>query len=180
MLSFYINLLDDDNDKSKFEEYYGLYRQDMYRIAYSILHNCEDSEDAVHEAFVRIAKNFSKISQIKSSKVLSYFVIIVRNISIDMIRSKKRRNTVSIDDENIVVPSIDDVAEQMDYTHLLDILKALPPIHREVLLLCARGHKTAEIAEILGISYKAASQRINRARALFHEQITEDNNERHE
>lgn len=180
MLSFYMSLLNNDYDRGKFEEYYSLYRQDMYRIAYSILHNYEDAEDAVHEAFIRIANNFTKISQIGSSKVLSYFVIIVRNISIDMIRSKKRRSTISIDDETVVVPSIDNIAEQMDYTQLLEMLRALPPIHREVLLLCARGHKTNEIAELLGISYKAASQRINRARTLFRKQIMEDNNEQHE
>ena len=46
MLSFYMSLLNNDYDRGKFEEYYSLYRQDMYRIAYSILHNYEDAEDA--------------------------------------------------------------------------------------------------------------------------------------
>ena len=33
-----MSLLNNDYDRGKFEEYYSLYRQDMYRIAYSILH----------------------------------------------------------------------------------------------------------------------------------------------
>lgn len=179
MLSFYTALLNNSEDRNKFEEYYILYRQDMYRIAYSILHNCQDAEDAVHEAFIRIANNFMKISQIEREKVLSYFVIIVRNVSVDIIRSTKRKNTVSVDDDAAFEVSIDDITEQISYIQLLDVLKSLPTMHRDILLLYAKGYKTAEIAEFLGISYKAASQRICRARALLLKRITEGNNEQY-
>lgn len=60
MLSFYLSMLEADEDKNKFEELYMKYRDDMYNIAFSILHNCEDAEDAVHDTFVSIANNFEK------------------------------------------------------------------------------------------------------------------------
>ena len=37
MLGFYLSLIDRDDDKNKFEQLYLTYRQDMYKIAYSIL-----------------------------------------------------------------------------------------------------------------------------------------------
>jgi hypothetical protein len=46
MLFFYYTLLDTDDDKDQFSELYLKHRQDMYAVAYSILHNREDAEDA--------------------------------------------------------------------------------------------------------------------------------------
>ena len=62
LLSIYLSLIDDDDDKDRFEELYKKYRIGMYKIAFSILHNNEDAEDAVHEAFLCIANKFQKIS----------------------------------------------------------------------------------------------------------------------
>ena len=53
MLGFYLSLIDSDDDKNKFEQLYLTYRQDMYKIAYSILKNNADAEDAVHQAFLQ-------------------------------------------------------------------------------------------------------------------------------
>ena len=39
MLGFYLTLIDDDDGKSIFEELDIKYKQDMYSVAYSILHN---------------------------------------------------------------------------------------------------------------------------------------------
>lgn len=36
------------------------YRGLMYHVAYEILHNEQDAEDAVHHAFVKIAENIKK------------------------------------------------------------------------------------------------------------------------
>lgn len=54
MLYIYLSALDTDEEKDYFEELYLQYRHKMYGIAYSILHNEQDSEDAVHQAFLKI------------------------------------------------------------------------------------------------------------------------------
>ena len=48
-------ILETDADKSLFEELYKKYKARMYKYAYSILHNKEDAEDVVHQAFLTIA-----------------------------------------------------------------------------------------------------------------------------
>ena len=58
----YLQMIETPAQKSKFEQLYLQYRQLMYAIAFSILHNELDAEDAVHQAFVAIIKNISKIS----------------------------------------------------------------------------------------------------------------------
>lgn len=48
MLGFYLALLDTAEDKSRFEELYLTYRQDMYKTAFAILRSPQSAEDAVH------------------------------------------------------------------------------------------------------------------------------------
>ena len=56
----YLQMIETPDDRSKFEIIYLEYRDYMYRVAFAILHNVEDAEDAVHYAFVKIAENIKK------------------------------------------------------------------------------------------------------------------------
>ena len=52
-------------DSEKLEQLYGLYEKKMYAVAYSILHNEWQAEDAVQDAFVRLFKNIRKIKNLE-------------------------------------------------------------------------------------------------------------------
>mgnify|MGYP000590374628 CR=1 FL=1 len=52
--------------KEKLHQLYALYDQPLYRIAYAILHQTEQAEDAVSDAFLKI------IAVQASGKVSSY------------------------------------------------------------------------------------------------------------
>ncbi len=58
----YLTLLDTQEEKSKFELIYINYRQLMFYIAKNILEDDFLSEDAVHDAFINIAKSLGNIS----------------------------------------------------------------------------------------------------------------------
>lgn len=49
----YLQMIESEADKSKFEQLYLKYRSLMLRVAMRILHNEQDAEDAVHQAFCR-------------------------------------------------------------------------------------------------------------------------------
>ncbi|NCC06606.1 MAG: hypothetical protein EOM30_00855 [Clostridia bacterium] len=59
----YLSLIDTPNEKSKFERVYYAYRHTMKSVAFNILKDDKLAEDALQEAFIRIAKNFTKINQ---------------------------------------------------------------------------------------------------------------------
>lgn len=61
MLQLYLQLLDTEEEKQGFELLYETYRKLMHWVANNILHDEKLAEDAVHEAFLRIIKNFHKI-----------------------------------------------------------------------------------------------------------------------
>lgn len=77
----YLQMLETPEEKSKFEQLYLEYKGLMFHVAYEILHNEQDAEDAVHQAFVKIAENIKKIddptTQHKSGSVLYHLTILV-------------------------------------------------------------------------------------------------------
>ena len=61
MVQLFLALIDDEQDQVRFEEAYHKYKVLMHFIAKEILHDDHRAEDAVQEAFIRIAKNFHKV-----------------------------------------------------------------------------------------------------------------------
>ncbi len=61
MLVYYLQMMDTPEEKIRFEQIYLNYRGLMYRVAEGVLHNCQDAEDAVYNAFLRIIKQFNKL-----------------------------------------------------------------------------------------------------------------------
>ena len=53
----YFQMIESDEDKSKFEQLYIMYKGLMFHVAMKILKNEFDAEDAVHQAF--LSKNQS-------------------------------------------------------------------------------------------------------------------------
>ena len=54
----YLNVIDGNQNQNKFENVYNKNKNLMFHIAYSILNNEADAEDAVHTSFMRLAENF--------------------------------------------------------------------------------------------------------------------------
>ncbi len=157
----------DISPNTRFEKLYRLYCSDMYRAAYSILHNHQDTEDAVQEAFVRIERNLDKISDIDSPRTRAFSVIVARNISINMARRLNREITSELT-EDIAAPS--DSAEELVLSklgeeQLCSALRQLPDKYYDILFLTAcESYSLKEAAQLLGISYDNAKSRALRAR----------------
>ena len=100
MLSLYLSMVDTDEQKSFVENVYLKYEQDMYKVALGILHNKQDAEDAVHDAFIQIVRNVDKIIQVDRPKLRGFLVIIIRNCSINIYRKRKKDAHFDIDDED--------------------------------------------------------------------------------
>ena len=56
------------SDSEKLERLYELYEQKMYAVAFSILRNEWQAEDAVQDAFVRLLKNIRKLRDLEDEK----------------------------------------------------------------------------------------------------------------
>ncbi len=157
----YLQLIETEEDRSKFETIYLSYRDLMYHAAFGILRNVEDAEDAVHHAFVKIAEHMEKVGEADSPKTKGYVMTIVKNSAIDSYRRKQAYPSVEYSDATagVEVPYDGDNA-------LARCILRLPPRQRDLIILkYHHGYDLREIAAMLDISYRNALQIDQRAKA---------------
>ena len=146
----YLMMIDSLEDQSKFERVYLEYKGLMYHVAYKILNNEQDAEDAVHNAFLKIAEYIERIGDPVCPKTQNYVVTIVENKAIDI----------------TFIDEISGIEVDVNEDHGLEscILK-LPPRYRQVIFLkYYHGFSCKEIAKQLGISEANAIKLDQRAK----------------
>lgn len=161
--------------KKKFlERLYKANKQLMYKTAYSVLHNPEQAEDVVQEAFLRVIKNFSKFSSFSSNENTSYLVIIVRGISLNMLNAEKR-TTELFDD----LPAADNIEEAVEvdiaYEQIVrNIDKLTPALKNIATLLWVKNFSEGEIAELLDMNINTVRSSVSRARKQLKQIVEEE------
>ena len=163
----YLQMIESEEDKSKFVTIYNKYRFLMFSVANAKLQNPYDAEDAVHEAFIAIINNLDKIKKVDCPETRSFIVIITENKAIDIIRSRKH-----ISDEELV-DSIAGIDIPLPGDNgLADAMAKLPARYREVLLLrYDNGYSAKEIAKMLNLSDGATQKLIWRAKQALKKQL---------
>lgn len=180
MLSFYLSLLTDESNKIKFEQFYLQYRHTMLWIAEEILDDHELAEDAVHEAFLRVLDHIQNIFPEKCNKTRSYFVIIVRNIALDMLRKRKQLDEANIDDQlNIPADELSDpemsVRRRENVEQIMKALKRMNQTYTDILTLhFVHECSSQEIAQILNLSPENVRTRLHRGRKQLLSLLKED------
>lgn len=167
MFMLYFSLIDDDSEEQKFEDVYFKYRNLMYYVAYNILKDRQDAEDAVQTAFIRIANNIKQINEKNRHKTKAFVVIVTERIAINMYNKQKRTNHVPYDDVSYNISNEetleDMVIDNMHYNEVLSRIAKLPIKYSEALTLKYVYELSGkEIAEIVNISHGAVRKRIQR------------------
>ena len=159
----YLQLIETDEDRSKFEIIYLEYRNLMFFVANRILENVPDAEDAVHQSFLKLIGILDKVEDPYSPKTKSLMAVIAERTAIDMLRKNKRHPTVPIDDLDADVAfHTEDLLNRLD---LVSSFAALPPRYRELLLLkyyC--GLSTDDIGQMLSMSESNVNKTTQRAK----------------
>lgn len=171
----YLAVLDDEVDRREFETLYQEYRQTMFYAANRILRDEYLAEDAVHNAFMKVAQNFKKISGQNSHKQKAFLVITVEHIAIDFYRKRRRENWASWEEWEGYE---EDVYPAENESNLTKAILKLPIAYNTVLQLkYIYGYTDTEIASYLDITLDNVRQRISRAKRKLKE-ILEKEGER--
>jgi RNA polymerase sigma-70 factor (ECF subfamily) len=148
------------------------YATTLYRVAFSVLRNQSDAEDAVQEAFLRVLRHRETLGEIRDHRV--WLIRIVWNIVLDRKRrAKTRPETDDITEVARVLPANGLTAEQrataaQHHAHVLACVEKLPAREREVMLLSAFEElSSVEIAAVLDVTESSVRSRLFRARNLL-------------
>src|ERR1017187_6740759 len=144
----------------------------LYRVAFSVLRNTADAEDAVQETFLRVLRHRDSLHEVRDQRV--WLIRIVWNVVLDRKRrSKTRPETDDVADLARVLPAEGLSAEErasaaQHHAQVLACVDKLPAKEREVLMLSAFEELTSvEIASVLGITESSVRSRLFRARNLM-------------
>lgn len=150
------------------------YATTLYRVAFSVLRNQSDAEDAVQEAYLRVLRHRETLGEIRDHRV--WLIRIVWNIVLDRKRrSKTRPETDDIADLSRVLPAdgltAEDRAAALQYhARVLACVERLPEREREVIMLSAFEElSSVEIAAVLRVTESSVRSRLFRARNLLAE-----------
>ena len=176
-----------DGDINAYELLVKEYEKNVYNLALRMVGNSEDAADMSQEAFI---KAYNSLTSFRGDSRFSVWLYrIVSNVCLDYLRSRGRRQTVSLSTENDDGEDVEiDIADETQSPErLLDRrltrdavrrgLAALPPEHRQILLLREiQGLSYDEIADALGIEAGTVKSRIFRARKKLCAFLIKDGN----
>lgn len=173
----YLMSIDSQENKSKFEFIYDQYKYLMIRVARDILKNDDEAEDAVHDAFMKIANNMEKIGEVDSIKTKNFVILTTKHTAIDIYRKKLliHNNEMSVDGlENPDILVSEDVVHMNEENRTIYIINQMPDIYKEIFILkYVNEYTNLEIAEILNISETTIRKRISRGKDIIAKTLNE-------
>jgi RNA polymerase sigma-70 factor, ECF subfamily len=143
-----------------------------YRVAYGVLRNAADAEDAAQESLLRAYRRFERLRD--PQRFRGWLVRLTFRIALDRVRSSKRREQrESVWAGPLAAPSTEELAASREFQgHFNRALDDLPDKLRLVLLLCAmEGHTLEEVASMLGVPLGTVKSRLFVARKKLAEKL---------
>ena len=166
----YLAMIDSPEGRHKFEFIYNRYKNLMFYTASKILGDTRDSEDTVHDAFLKIIEIIDDITDVECPQTKSLIVTITENKAIDLYRKRQKRKTTPFEEEYLGVPDRSDLESIEDREFLAKAIASLPGKYREGLFL-KYSHGYSIDALILSMSKENVKKTIQRARKKLEQSL---------
>jgi len=172
-----------NGDVAAFEQLVKRYDRRLFRVALSVTHNREDSQDAVQEAFLKAYQHLGDFRG--DSQFSTWLIRITLNQSLMKLRKLRRTREVALDeyfgtDEDVLPREVIDWAPNPEQLYsvselrniLIKTIEELRPILRAVFVMQdLEGLSTVQTAEVLNLSQSAVKSRLWRARLQLRERL---------
>jgi RNA polymerase sigma-70 factor (ECF subfamily) len=158
------------------EEAVREHARSVYRIAYAVLRNHHDAEDATQETFIRFLRHRKRWAGVRDRR--AWLARVAWRVAIDR---KRRLPEIPLDQAAEIVlglraagASADEIAAHQQMAALLErLIATLPRELRETLTLSSVDELSSpEIAELLGIAEGSVRTRLLRARQILKEKLS--------
>lgn len=137
---------------------------EFYRVAFYILEDEAEAEDAVQELFLKLWSGRDALDGIRNPK--GYGIRVLRNLCLDRIRRSRKMETPAVLPEPEWPGCQDEAVDEKErLAKVLDAIKSLPDRQREVLTLrTLDGLSYEEIAERTGMNQLTLRVLLSQAR----------------
>lgn len=149
---------------SQLSELFARYGDDVYRFAYSFTRHAADAEDVCQSVFYRLAEGRTEL---EPGKEKAWLLACAANACKNRFRFLKRWQSLPLE-EAADVPG-------GNGGDVLEAVLSLPEKYRApVHLYYYEGYSQGEIADILGLRLTAVQTRMQRARAMLKEVLSDE------
>ncbi|TXK79126.1 RNA polymerase sigma factor SigW [Paenibacillus sp. N3.4] len=174
-----------NGDRNAFAELVDLYKDKIFHLAYRMLHNKQEAEDAVQETFLRVYTNLHRYDE--NQKFSTWIFRIGTNLCIDKLRRKK--NIYSLDaeiqdgegsDYYGMLPSHEDTPEKQvivseTQEHIRRAIETLPEKYKSVVILrYLHDMSLQEIGEVLDMPVTTIKTRVHRGREYLRKKLEQE------
>jgi RNA polymerase sigma-70 factor, ECF subfamily len=148
----------------------------VFRAAYRVTGNAVDAEDVLQTVFLRLVRRKEKVDLSPSPG--SYLHRAAVNASLDLLRSRTRSRSVSIEEVVFDAPHSSEPSPEAQYVdrelqnQIRQSIATLGPKAAEIVVLkYFEGHSNLEIAEMLGTSQMVIGVLLHRARTKLRKEM---------
>jgi RNA polymerase sigma-70 factor (ECF subfamily) len=158
-------------DLEAFEYILSFYEKAVYNYCLRILKNSQNAKDVTQETFIKVYMHRKEIDPEKNIK--TWIFTIATNTTYDFLRSKKRKNEISLDEKNETISGFEAYYPQeglvSDVDEALD--KINPEYKKALLLFYQQGFQYQEIAEMLEMPINTVKTHIGRGKEELKEKL---------
>jgi RNA polymerase sigma-70 factor (ECF subfamily) len=145
----------------------------VYRIAYSVLRNSADAEDATQETFLRVLRSRRKLEEIEDPK--AWLARIAWRVAVD----RRRKQPESPLDEAVIdtlrstLAGAEELAVRGEMLGILDrLMQGLqPPLREAMVLSTVEEMSTTDVARVLEVTEAVVRSRLFRGRQVLREKL---------
>jgi RNA polymerase sigma-70 factor (ECF subfamily) len=145
----------------------------VYKIAYSVLRNHHDAEDATQETFIKVLRARDKLGEVQD--VRNWLARIAWRVAIE--RGKKVKQLATEEIVTDLIMAGGETAEEAvlgrEMSKILEnLIPSLPPKLRDAVTLSTIEEMCpADIAQVLGVNEAKVRSRLFRARQILREKL---------
>jgi RNA polymerase sigma-70 factor (ECF subfamily) len=145
----------------------------VYKIAYSVLRNHHDAEDATQETFIKVMRARGKLAELQD--VRKWLARIAWRVAVERGKKVKQLATEEITVDQIAArgETADEAVLGREMSRILEnLIPSLPPKLRDVVTLSTIEEMCpADIAQVLGVNEAKVRSRLFRARQILREKL---------
>jgi RNA polymerase sigma-70 factor (ECF subfamily) len=175
-----------NGDRGAFAELVDLYKDKIYHLAYRMLNNKHEAEDAVQETFLRVYTNLHRYDE--QQKFSTWIFRIGTNHCIDRLR-KRKHSAYSLDaempdgegnDYYSMLPGNEDTPEKQiilseTQLQIRKAIDALPEKYKSVVILrYLQDMSLQEISDVLDMPVTTVKTRVHRGREYLRKRLEQE------
>lgn len=157
-------------DEEACRQLYERFAPKMYGVCLRYTHSSAAAEDVLHDGFIKVFENLSKI---RDAKALGAWIKrIMIYTAINYVRSEKPMELNELYTEDARYATSEDIYAKIDAEIVMKAMQELPGSFRSVLNLCeVEGYSIREVSEMLKIKESTVRGALVRAKRMLAEKL---------